>query len=281
MFANRVKETTTTTGTGNITLAGAESGFQSVNSAFSTSGWFVYWIVGGTEWECGFGHLSASTTMVRDKVLDNSGDGTTALNFSAGTKFVFCDPMEAFSGPLCLPFPYNGDGNNSVGPLNWIGPGAGAAVVADRLYLLPYLHTYGGSVASFKNYVTTAVAATKARAGLYRWNPTNGAPDTLIQESTDIDTTTTGLKTTTFTAFRLKPGWYWMGFLCNGAVSVRSFNFNTATPGSMGGTAGGLIANAFIYATITAGWSTLPATPTIAATVSAADAAAPAVFLGV
>lgn len=280
MFANRVKETTTTTGTGDLTLAGAESGFQSVNSAFGTSVWFGYWAVGGTEWECGYGHLSASTTLVRDKITDNSSDGVTALNFSAGTKTVFCAPMESFS-TLCLPFPYNGDSNNSVGPLNWIGPGSATAVVANRLYLLPYLHMFGGSVVSFKNYVTTAAASSKARAGLYRWNPLTGAPDTLIQESTDIDTTTTGMKTTTFTSLRVPPGWYWMSFLCSGAASVRSFSFNTATPAAMGGTAGGLVANAFLYATITAGWSALPATPTIAATVSAADAAAPAVFLGV
>jgi hypothetical protein len=280
VLANRVKETTTTTGTGNITLAGAESGFQSCNSAFGTAGWFVYWIIGGTEWECGYGHLSAATTLVRDKILDNSSDGTTALSFSAGTKTVICTPMEAFSSPLCNPFPYNGDANASIGPLNWTGPGGTTTVVANRLYLIPFLHVYGGAVVSFKNYVLTAVAATKARAGLYRWNPLNGAPDTLVQESTDIDTTTTGMKTTTFTALRLKPGWYWMGFLCSGAISARGFSFNTATAAAMGGTADGLQANAFLYATITAGWTALPATPTITDTVGTADATAPATFLG-
>ena len=89
-FADRVKDTTTTTGTGNITLAGAPpTGFQSFNTAFGTSANFYYTIEGGAEWEVGQGHLSASTTLVRDVVYASS-NSNAAVNFSAGTKNVFC-----------------------------------------------------------------------------------------------------------------------------------------------------------------------------------------------
>jgi hypothetical protein len=91
-FADRVKDTTTTTGTGNLTLSGtAPTGFQSFNAAFGLNTRFYYSISssGGAEWEVGIGYLSASTTMVRDKVRASSNSGN-AVNLSAGTKDVFC-----------------------------------------------------------------------------------------------------------------------------------------------------------------------------------------------
>lgn len=91
-FADRVKDTTTTTGTGNLTIANsAPTGYQTFNTAFGTSASFYYAIdsTGGSEWEVGIGHLSASTTLVRDLVYASS-NSNAAVNFSAGTKNVFC-----------------------------------------------------------------------------------------------------------------------------------------------------------------------------------------------
>lgn len=90
-FYDRVKETTATTGTGDITLAGAVTQFVSFQSKFAVNGdYFYYTIAGqtGSEWEVGRGHLSASTTLVRDSVFESS-NSDTAVNFSAGTKDVF------------------------------------------------------------------------------------------------------------------------------------------------------------------------------------------------
>jgi hypothetical protein len=90
LFADRVKDTTTTTGTGDITLSGSPpTGFQSFNAAFGTGTNFYYCIEGGAEWEVGIGTLSASTTLVRSVVTASSNSGA-AVNFSAGTKNVFC-----------------------------------------------------------------------------------------------------------------------------------------------------------------------------------------------
>lgn len=86
---DRVKETTTTTGTGTITLDGASSGFQSF-SVIGNGNTTYYAIVGPTEWEVGIGtYTSSGTTLSRDTILESSNGGT-AVNFSAGTKDVFC-----------------------------------------------------------------------------------------------------------------------------------------------------------------------------------------------
>ena len=88
---DRVKETTTTTGTGTITLGGASSGFQSF-SVIGNANTTYYCIAGQgtTEWEVGVGtYTSAGTTLSRDLVLESSNAGAL-VNFSAGTKDVFC-----------------------------------------------------------------------------------------------------------------------------------------------------------------------------------------------
>lgn len=85
---DRVKETTTTAGTGTITLAGAVTGFQSF-SAIGDGNTTFYTIAGGDEWEVGIGtYTSSGTTLSRDTVLSSSNSGSK-VNFSAGTKDVF------------------------------------------------------------------------------------------------------------------------------------------------------------------------------------------------
>lgn len=88
VLKDRVKETTTTTGTGSISLAGAVSGYQ----AFSTIGdgnTTYYTIVGGTQWETGVGTYSTSgNTLARTTLLASSTG--SAIDFAAGSKDVFC-----------------------------------------------------------------------------------------------------------------------------------------------------------------------------------------------
>lgn len=92
VLADRVKETTTTAGTGTITLAGAATGFQSF-AVIGNGNTTFYAIVAqvGNEWEVGIGtYTSAGTLLARTTVLSNSaGTQPTALTFSAGTKDVF------------------------------------------------------------------------------------------------------------------------------------------------------------------------------------------------
>lgn len=89
--ADRVKDSTTTTGTGNLTLSGtAPTGYQNFNAAFGTNVRFFYAVssASGAEWEVGQGYLSASTTLVRERILSSS-NSNAAVSFSAGTNDVF------------------------------------------------------------------------------------------------------------------------------------------------------------------------------------------------
>jgi len=92
VLADRVKETTTTAGTGTVTLLGAAPGFQSF-AAVGNANTTYYTIAGQStsEWEVGIGTYTLSgTTLARTTVLSNSaGTQPTALTFSAGTKDVF------------------------------------------------------------------------------------------------------------------------------------------------------------------------------------------------
>ena len=100
VLADRVKETTTTMGTGTVTLAGASTGFQSF-AVIGDANTTYYTIAGqaGNEWEVGIGtYTSSGTTLARTTVLSNSsGTQPSALNFSAGTKDVFVTYPAEFS----------------------------------------------------------------------------------------------------------------------------------------------------------------------------------------
>ena len=90
---DRVKENSTTSGTGNITLAGVAAGQGNVtfNSGIGTSNTTYYCIFeqGTNTFEIGLGTLSGSTTLERTTVINNSSGNTSKISFS-GTLDVFC-----------------------------------------------------------------------------------------------------------------------------------------------------------------------------------------------
>ena len=91
---DRVKETSTTTGTGTLSLAGAATGFDTFVSGIGDTNTTYYCIFnqGTTEWEVGLGTVGDATpdTLARTTVLTNSDGNTSAITLSAGTKDVFC-----------------------------------------------------------------------------------------------------------------------------------------------------------------------------------------------
>lgn len=97
VLADRVQETTTTTGTGTVTLAGAVTGFQSFAAVGNgNSTYYTIAAQSGSDWEVGIGtYTSSGTTLSRDTVLSSSNSGNL-VNFGAGTKSVFVTlPAEA------------------------------------------------------------------------------------------------------------------------------------------------------------------------------------------
>ncbi len=88
VIKDRVKETTTTTGTGTYTLAGAEVGFQAF-SAIGDGNTTYYTATDGGDWEVGIGTYTASgTTLARTTILSSSNAGS-AVSWSSGEKAVF------------------------------------------------------------------------------------------------------------------------------------------------------------------------------------------------
>ena len=90
---DRVKETSTTSGAGDFTLAGAVQGFITFNSGIGTSNTTYYCIFeqGTANFEVGLGTLTSSTNLQRDTVLSNSAGNTSKISFGTSTtKDVFC-----------------------------------------------------------------------------------------------------------------------------------------------------------------------------------------------
>lgn len=86
---DRVKETSTTTGTGDFTLAGAPTGFQTFSNVLSVGEQTFYTIEDDAgDFEVGLGTYSAANTLTRDNVYSSS-NSNALVNFGAGDKRVF------------------------------------------------------------------------------------------------------------------------------------------------------------------------------------------------
>lgn len=114
VIADRVQETTTTTGTGTITLAGAVTGFQSF-AAVGNGNTTHYCITSGSDWEVGIGTYSTTgPTLARTTILASSAAGAAIT--LAGTSTVFCTypASKSFNLDQVLPLADGGTGATSA-----------------------------------------------------------------------------------------------------------------------------------------------------------------------
>jgi hypothetical protein len=89
IVADRVKEVTTTSGTGTYTLGGAVDGFQAFSAVTVDTDTVYYAITDDTDWEVGIGTIGGTqTTLARTTILSSSNSGS-AVNWGAGTKNIF------------------------------------------------------------------------------------------------------------------------------------------------------------------------------------------------
>ena len=100
--ADRVRETTTTTGTGSIALTGAVTGYQSFSSVLITGDTTYYCVAdqGGANWEVGIGTFTSPSTLARTTILSSSNSGSI-VTFTTGSKDVFItEPAAALTAPI-------------------------------------------------------------------------------------------------------------------------------------------------------------------------------------
>jgi hypothetical protein len=98
--ADRTAETTATTGTGTVSLAGAKTGYQAFSAAVSNGTLVYYCITNGTDWEVGSGtYTTSGSTLSRTTVLASS-NSNNLVSFPSGSKDVFLDVPTSGIGPM-------------------------------------------------------------------------------------------------------------------------------------------------------------------------------------
>ena len=164
VLADRVKESTTSPGTGTATLLGAATGYQSFSSSIGANNTTYYVIAdqnNGANWEVGYGTIGAGgTTLARTTVLASSNSGSL-VNFSSGTQDVWCDypakkaAIQDSLGTVTVP-QYASNSTTSTTPnLSFNGANtsfASGSTVANN-YLQAILQNKSGTAGASTNYV--------------------------------------------------------------------------------------------------------------------------------
>jgi hypothetical protein len=89
VLSDRVKETTTSTGTSDFTLGGAVTGFQTFSAGVGNSNTTYYAVSLGADWEVGLGTLSGDGLTLARTTVYQSSNSDTKVSFAAGSKEVF------------------------------------------------------------------------------------------------------------------------------------------------------------------------------------------------
>jgi len=151
-------------------------------------------------------------------------------------------------------------GTDITAAVNQLAPGT-VAQVANTLRASPLWIRKTVTFVAFRLEVTTLVAATTCRLGLYTDNG-SGYPSTLVTNSDvgTIDTATTGVKTSTFSsAITLTPGLYWIAWNSNGAATVRSIAVG-AIDSTLGSNPAGGATSTYTAWTVALTYGALPST---------------------
>jgi len=236
MNANWIEESSTTTGTGAITLAGAITGRVAFTDSFPDAAVVRYIIEASNgDFESGIGTFTASgTTLSRDTILETwieltgtlDNSNPAALTLPAGTHAIVSGPdaNATFPTPLGL-----GVADRVMSAhIGWFVGSTGLALAADRQVAQPFLLTHPLLVSSLGMALTTGVDASTTRLGLSRM--VDGLPIDMIF---DVAVATTTTQTGTFTSASvtpqlIRPGWYFMHILSDSAISPTSAGGSTA-----------------------------------------------------
>lgn len=241
-IADRIRETSTTTGTGPLTLAGAAAGYAAFSSACVVGDTCYYGLqaVDGSgnptgAWEVGIGTYSAANTLTRTTILASSNAGA-AVNLAAGTIQVWVDyPARAVRTSVGTP---KGGALNNFKPSNTLNLQAimargasplsksrGRIVMIGDSYLAGYAAANADSMNNGrKNSATTQLATMLANRG-FRAAANWTAGDAFVNGST-------GGATAPLTAYDPRVT-FTSATLLNGFNSLGGLMINIATGGTM------------------------------------------------
>lgn len=163
VLADRVQETTTTTGTGSLTLGGAVAGYQSF-TVVGNGNTCYYTIVNNSAWEVGIGTYSTTgPTLARTTVLSNSSGNTSPITLSGSSSVFLTYPAERS---------VNLDASGNVSPLGTIASGTWNGSTIGVAYGGTGVTTSSGANSvvlrdananiTFNNFITGATAVTAA-----------------------------------------------------------------------------------------------------------------------
>jgi hypothetical protein len=183
LVADRVKETTQTTGTGTLSLAGVATGFQSFVSAIGTGKQCYYAIVDDptatTQWEVGIGTVTSGSpnTLSRDRVISSSNSGSK-VSWSAGTKTVICTATSEFLNSIIdtIDSDLVTAGTSTVYTLATNRPAVGlyeGRFVCAKMHVAsgttPTLNVDGSGAKTIKRWDGVSIAANDLALNAYYW----------------------------------------------------------------------------------------------------------------
>ncbi|MBY0238130.1 MAG: hypothetical protein K2X55_02340 [Burkholderiaceae bacterium] len=292
MLGNGIKQTTSTTGTGSLTVA-AVTGYPTLAAAFAVGQPFAYALLDATGLflEAGIGYLSDATTLVRARVSATFLGGVysisapTAVSLT-GTTTVICTPHAATLESM-LP---TVDGVSGIG--RWLYPAnrtmntATVSLTGLRCLYTSYLFRSGARVSQLMCNVTVqGGAGAVIRLGIYSIRA-DGYIGDLLATTGDLAADSTGMKIGPLAApLPLPPGWYYVAIVSSAnatqpvVTAWASALASVLGGGPLGFAAGGVTPIEYRHETLAS--AVLPAsasTTTTAVTVGTAHV--PAIYLG-
>ena len=242
MLANWVKEAVTgTPGGGNISLAGAVTGFIAFTTAFKDQQLVHYSIEDGNNREIGIGTFTTSgAVLARSIILETLVSGThdnlapTAVTLTSAA-IVSCTP----SANSLLPATDYSDNAGTDNLLydvylpNFASSKAARALFNNRTYLMPFYITAPVTLSGLGvEILTLAAGAADQELGLYIRDTTDNS-FTLLDRTGNVDISSAGATGFISTSFDggnlfLSPGMYWIGQTTNVSTgSIQGFNFTS------------------------------------------------------
>lgn len=244
MLGNWIKESVSgTPGTGNITLAGAVTGFCTFDSQFpnATLRYFRYVVEDGNNRETGIGHLTSATTLVRDNVHATLSSGTYTRYTGAGTPLsltsaavVYCDVTAEHGQTHSVV----AGATTGVSPLQITGlDSSTSGRDGGYQWMWPFTLPISGSYTGVRISVSTTASAA-LKVGIYDVGSA-GAPDRLIANRATGLTLATGAQDVSFDSavFLEANKWYWLCFLSD---NTPTYNVPTVYNSVGGGPAGAI-----------------------------------------